>query len=204
MARDDQQGPPGPPGAWTPPARVVLVEPEIPNNTGSIGRTCVATGCALHLVHPLGFDIDEKACRRAGLDYWPRVDLTEHADRHAWERSVGLDGGGAAADAAGSGGGPGVWLFTARAGRSLFEAPIRPGDCLVFGRESVGLPADLLTRHPEKTVGIPLVPGERSMNLSNAVAVAVYEVVRRMVGSGTLLVDREGRLVAWSPGVRPI
>jgi tRNA (cytidine/uridine-2'-O-)-methyltransferase len=176
--------------ARPPVARVVLVEPEIPNNTGSVARTCVATGAALHLVHPLGFDIDEKACRRAGLDYWPRVDLTEHADLDAWERTI-------RADDAGPGGAPaGVWFFTARAPRTLFEAPLSPGDHLAFGRESVGLPRDLLARYPDRLVSIPLRPGERSLNLSNAVAVAVYEVVRKMIGSGGLLVDGAGRIRA--------
>lgn len=169
-----------------PPARVVLVEPEIPNNTGSVARTCVATGCALHLVHPLGFDIDEKACRRAGLDYWPRVDLTEHADVDAWERSLPDRGDPSA---------PGVWLFSARATRSIYDAPMLPGDFLVFGRESVGLPPGLQERHADRLVSIPLRPGERSLNLSNAVSVAVYELVRKMIGQGALCVDQTGRLM---------
>lgn len=167
-----------------PPAHIVLVEPEIPNNTGSVGRTCVATGCALHLVHPLGFDIDEKACRRAGLDYWPRVDLTEHEDLAAYRRAMPLGRS---------------WFFSARATRTLYEAPIQPGDHLVFGRESVGLPQDLLDAHPEHLVTIPLLAGERSLNLSNAVAVAVYEVVRKMIGSGSITVDSRGRLGVSSP-----
>ncbi len=163
----------------------MLVEPEIPNNTGSVARTCVATGCALHLVHPLGFDIDEKACRRAGLDYWPRVDLTEHADIVSWERSL-PDGSDPR--------GPGVWMFSARGTRSIYEAPLRPGDFMVFGRESVGLPSDLQARHADRLLTIPLRPGERSLNLSNAVAVVVFEMVRRMIGSGALRVDGTGRL----------
>lgn len=178
-----------------PPARIVLVEPEIPNNTGSVARTCVATGCALHLVHPLGFDIDEKACRRAGLDYWPRVDLTEHADLTTWERSL------PARDEAGV---PGVWMFSARATRSIYDAPLRPGDFLVFGRESVGLPPDLQARHADRLVTIPLRPGERSLNLSNAVSVAAYELVRKMIGSGGLRVDPSGRLASPDAGFFPI
>lgn len=158
----------------------MLVEPEIPNNTGSVGRTCVATGCTLHLVHPLGFDIDEKACRRAGLDYWPRLSLVEHANAGEWERTLNTA--------------PGFWLFTARASRTIYDAPMRPGDHLVFGRESVGLPPELLARHPDRCVTIPLRPGERSLNVSNAVAVAVFEMVRRMIGSGGATVDNSGRL----------
>lgn len=163
---------------------MVLVEPEIPNNTGSVGRTCVATGCALHLVHPLGFDIDEKACRRAGLDYWPRVNLTEHADLAAY---LGVMPPGRA------------WFFSARASRTLYEAPIQPGDHLVFGRESAGLPQELLDAYPDQQVAIPLMAGERSLNLSNAVAVAVYEIVRKMIGSGVILVDSAARLGVRSP-----
>lgn len=172
---------------WPAPATIVLVEPEIPNNTGSVARTCVALGCKLHLVHPLGFDIDEKACRRAGLDYWPRVNLTEHASLDAWERSLAESGPDPDA--------PGLWLFTARATRSIYDAPIRPGDRLVFGRESVGLPPGLLARHPDRLVSIPLRPGERSLNLSNAVSVAAYECVRKMLGSGSVKVDKTGCLV---------
>lgn len=166
----------------------MLIEPEIPNNTGSVARTCVGTGCGLHLVHPLGFDIDEKACRRAGLDYWPRVRLTEHADLAAYERT--LPGG------FGGGGSPGVWLFSARAARSVFEAPMRPGDHLVFGRESTGLPTRLIEGYADRLVSIPICPGERSLNLSNAVAIAVYEMVRKMIGSGVACVDNSGRLRA--------
>lgn len=169
---------------WPAPATIVLVEPEIPNNTGSVARTCVALGCPLHLVHPLGFDIDEKACRRAGLDYWPRVDLTEHADLEAWERTLTPD----------EAPGPGFWLFTARAARSIYDAPIRPGDRLVFGRESVGLPPALLARYPERQVSIPLRPGERSLNLSNAVCVAAYENVRKMFVCGAVSLDKTGCL----------
>src|SRR5690606_15000991 len=100
--------------------------------------------------------------------------------------------------------GPGVWLFTARAGRPFFDAPMVPGDYLVFGRESRGLPPDLVDRHRDRLVSIPLVPGERSLNLSNAVAIAVYELVRKMLGSGAVRTDDSGRLVAASTGVRPI
>ncbi|MEM9374479.1 MAG: tRNA (cytidine(34)-2'-O)-methyltransferase [Planctomycetota bacterium] len=161
-------------------ADLVLIEPEIPNNTGSIARTCVAFGLGLHLVHPLGFDIDEKACRRAGLDYWPRVRLTEHTDldayRHAMERA------------------PGFWLFTARASTSVYDIPIGPGDHLVFGRESVGLPRELLDAYPDRCVSIPLMSGERSLNVSNAAAIASSQVIQRALGCGNARVDAAGRL----------
>lgn len=161
-------------------AEIVLVEPEIPNNTGSIARTCVGFGLGLQLVHPLGFDIDEKACRRAGLDYWPRVSLTEHADLDAYRRAML--------------GAPGFWLFSARASRTLYETPIGLGDHLVFGRESVGLPTELLDAHPERCVTIPIVAGERSLNVSNAAAIVAAHVVRGAIESGVARVDESGRL----------
>lgn len=148
---------------------VVLHQPEIPQNTGSIGRTCVAVGSALHLIHPLGFSIDEKACRRAGLDYWPRLRLREH---EAW---------GAYVDAT-----PGVrrWFLTTRARRCLWDVAFEPGDHLVFGGESRGLPGEILAADPDATIGLPMRPGERSLNVSTAVCAALYEAVRQMVGRG--------------------
>ncbi len=170
------------PGSLSVPmAQIVLVEPEIPNNTGNIGRTCVTAGLGLHLVHPLGFDIDEKACRRAGLDYWPRLSLTEHADLDAYERDRGV--------------GVGVWVFTSKATRTLYDAPMQPGDHLVFGRESAGLPQEMLDRHPDRQVCIPMQPGERSLNLSTCVGIAAYEFVRQMIVQSRVTVDHGGRVV---------
>lgn len=166
-------------GQESPLLHVVLHEPEIPNNTGNIGRTCVATGCRLHLVHPLGFETSEKACRRAGLDYWPRLDVAEHADWAAYER-----------DAA-----PGrVWLFSTKSRRSYFDADFRRGDHLVFGKETAGLPAGLLERHAGRVLVMPMVPGERSLNVATAVCAAVYEGVRQMLARGEMECDRAGRL----------
>ncbi len=156
------------------PFHVVLVEPEIPPNTGNIARLCGATACVLHLVGPLGFRIDEHAVRRAGLDYWHLVDVRTHADLSAAEASIRTRDHGAE---------PRSWLFTTHATRSYLDAPFAPGDALVFGRESVGLPADLLAARPADTVAIPMLGAVRSLNLSNAVAVAVYEALRR---TGTL------------------
>lgn len=147
----------------TPPFRVVLVEPEIPPNTGAAARTCAATQSALHLVGPLGFDISERAVRRAGLDYWPLVDLHRHDD---------LDAFVAAQPEAR------LHLFASSAERSYLEADFRPGDALVFGKESVGLAPATLARFPERIWAIPTIGGVRSLNLSNAVAVAVYEALR--------------------------
>lgn len=164
-----------------PRLNIVLVEPEIPNNTGNIGRTCVTTGCKLHLVKPLGFDIDEKACRRAGLDYWPRLDLEEHDSLDAYTSKYSPGGR--------------TWFLTTKANRTIFEAPIAMGDHLVFGRESAGLPESIHSGNEDQRVCVPLVVGERSLNLSTCVAIAVYESIRKMIGSGEVLVNESGRLV---------
>jgi tRNA (cytidine/uridine-2'-O-)-methyltransferase len=147
------------------PLRVVLVEPEIPPNTGAVARTCAATASALHLVGPLGFRIDEQSVRRAGLDYWPLVDLHRHDDLRGFER--------AHPDAR-------MHLFSANAGRSYLEADFAPGDALVFGKESVGLPQALLEARPERVWAIPTLGAVRSLNLSNAVAIVLYEALRKL------------------------
>ncbi len=177
QAPDEQR-----PGSLCAPyAQIVLVEPEIPNNTGNIGRTCVTAGFGLQLVHPLGFDIDEKACRRAGLDYWPRLALSEHADLDCYERDRPRD--------------VGIWLFTTKASKTLYEADMKPGDHLVFGRESQGLPRELIERYPERQVCIPMQPNERSLNLSTSVGIAAYEFVRKMIVSSTVQVNKNGRVL---------
>jgi tRNA (cytidine/uridine-2'-O-)-methyltransferase len=164
---------------------VVLVEPEIPNNTGNIGRTCVTTGSRLHLVHPLAFDIDEKACRRAGLDYWPRLDLVEHNNVDAY-----LTRHPPSSDAP-----PKSWFLTSRATKSIFDVEIGLGDHIVFGRESRGLGKDVIERVPaSQRISVPMVPGERSLNLSTCVAVCVYTAIRNMYGSSRLQIDERGRL----------
>lgn len=151
---------------------MVLHEPEIPNNTGNIGRTCVALDSALHLIHPLGFDLSEKACRRAGLDYWPRLARHEHDSFDAYARHT--------PDAR-------RWLFTARAQRCLFDADFRPGDHLVFGRESTGLPAEITGASPaERLLALPMAPDERSLNLATAVCAALYEAIRQVARAGLI------------------
>ncbi|MBZ0173138.1 MAG: tRNA (cytidine(34)-2'-O)-methyltransferase [Phycisphaerales bacterium] len=168
--------------AWTgsePLLHVVLHEPEIPNNTGNIGRTCVALRSALHLIEPLGFDVSEKACRRAGLDYWPRLDVRQHDSWGAYTRVAGRSR---------------RWLLTTRAKRAVFGAPIRPGDHLVFGRESRGLPATLLEQHPDDVVGLPMVSGERSLNVSTAVSGVMYIAVQRFLEHGWARLDEHGVL----------
>lgn len=161
------------------PFHVVLHEPEIPNNTGNIGRTCVATACALHLIRPLGFDTGEKACRRAGLDYWPRLNVREH---DSWDAYL--------ADQRP----PRVWLFHTTGRASLFETDLRPGDHLVFGKETRGLPRPLLDAHAGRVVYLPMAPGERSLNLATAVCAAVYEGLRQLLARGDLRTRPDGRL----------
>lgn len=148
-----------------PTLHVVLYQPEIPPNTGNVGRLCVAVGARLHLVHPLGFSLQEKAVRRAGLDYWREVDLVEHAGPEAfwqWQAASGRA----------------VHLFSTRGLRPYTAAAYAPGDVLVFGRETTGLPPELVEAHG--AYRIPMVEGPiRSLNLGNAVSIVVYEALRQ-------------------------
>lgn len=154
------------------PFHVVLVEPEIPPNTGNIARLCGATGCPLHLVGPLGFRIDEHAVRRAGLDYWHLVEVHCHTTLADCERCVSAPSPEAPRRAR-------SWLLTGRARRSIYDTEFRLGDALVFGRESVGLPEDLLLERADWVVGIPTLGQVRSLNLANAVSIVLYEALRR-------------------------
>ena len=147
------------------PVNVVLFEPEIPPNTGNIIRLCATTGARLHLIRPLGFRLDAKAVRRAGLDYRELADLREHANLEACLESLGQ---------------PRWFAFTTRGGVRHDEVAFADGDALVFGPETRGLPADVLEICPAlRRVRIPMLAGARSLNLSNAVAVAVYEAWRQ-------------------------
>ena len=145
---------------------VVLVAPEIPQNTGSIGRLCVATGARLHLVDPLGFTVDDKHVRRAGLDYWPHVQLTRHASWDAFERDR----------PAGT-----LRLFTTHAERTYTDVRYEPTDFLVFGGESGGLPASIRSAYRPSMHAIPIdSPHVRSLNLATAVAIVLYEARRQL------------------------
>ncbi|MCO5164919.1 MAG: tRNA (cytidine(34)-2'-O)-methyltransferase [Planctomycetes bacterium] len=146
---------------------IALFRPLIPQNTGTIGRLALALGVRLHLVHPLGFRTDEKACRRAGLDYWREVDCLEHADHAALLAALPDP--------------ERVFMFSARAERLYTEVDYRPGDCLLFGDEERGLPQDLLDAAPARAVRIPVRdPRVRSLNLANAASIAVYEALRQL------------------------
>ena len=144
---------------------IVLVEPEIPQNCGNIARTCAATHSVLHLIRPLGFDISEKAVRRAGLDYWSEVDVRvyENLEDFFAKNTVRE-----------------MWCLSTKAPRCYTEASYSDGCFLFFGKESKGLPEEFLEEHRQETVRIPMLPGIRSLNLSNSVAVTVYEALRQL------------------------
>ena len=143
---------------------VVLYEPEIPANTGNIGRTCVATGTRLHLIEPLGFVLTEKALKRAGLDYWHQLDVTRYACYEEFlERNPGAK----------------VYMATTKGRRSYTEVSYEPDCYLMFGKESAGIPEEILREHPDEAVRIPMLPGTRSLNLGNSVAIMLYEALRQ-------------------------
>ncbi|WP_457605999.1 tRNA (cytidine(34)-2'-O)-methyltransferase [Nitratifractor sp.] len=151
---------------------IVLVHPKIPPNTGNIGRLCVNLDATLHLIEPLGFDLGEKALRRAGLDYWKELELNVWPSIDAFLEAHPI--------------GEGFHLATTKTKRPYWEAKYRPGDWLLFGSETEGLPAGLLEEHPERCVTIPMGPKGRSLNLSVAVGIIAYEGVRQCATSGTL------------------
>lgn len=148
---------------------VVLVEPEIPPNAGNVGRLCAATRVRLHLVGPLGFAVDDKALKRAGLDYWDHLDWRLWPDLAAFQAAHGA----AHPDR--------CHYFTTKTERRYTDARYQPGDFLVFGRESKGLPATLLAAHPGACVTLPMAhPAVRSLNLATAVGIGLYEALRQL------------------------
>jgi len=157
-----------------PPFHVVLVEPEIPQNTGNIARLCAATASPLHLVGRLGFRIDDQSVRRAGVDYWDLVTVSLHPDFSSFALRHE-----ATARAADGSAGPRVHLFSANGRKSYLDAPMAPGDALVFGRESTGLPLEVIDRYPEDVYGIPTLGPVRSLNLASAAAIVLFEALRR-------------------------
>ena len=144
---------------------VVLVEPEIPQNCGNIARTCAATGCMLHLIRPLGFDISEKAVRRAGLDYWSQVTVRDYENLADFFAKNDVQQ---------------LWCLSTKAPRCYTEAQFSDNCYLFFGKETKGLPEPFLEQHYNQCVRIPMLPDTRSLNLSNAVAITVYEALRQL------------------------
>ena len=146
---------------------VVLVEPEIPQNTGSVGRLCLATGATLHLVEPLGFEITHAKLKRAGLDYWEHLQVKRHWGIEDFLKSLPADA-------------PKVF-FTKKSGKTLFEHEFKPGTYLIFGKETQGLPDWLIERYPTDCVRLPMYDARvRSLNLANAASVGVYEAIRQL------------------------
>ena len=164
---------------------IVLHQPEIPANTGNIGRTCAATGTALHLIEPLGFRLDEKSIKRAGMDYWDKLDVTRYMNlEEFWEKNRGAK----------------IWYATTKAKRLYTEAAFSPGDYIMFGKESAGIPEELLVEHEETCIRIPMMEEIRSLNLSNSVAIVLYEALRQNAFTG---MQREGELhrLSWRQSI---
>ncbi len=146
---------------------VVLVEPEIPNNTGNIGRTCVATKSSLHLVEPLGFDISNKQLRRAGLDYWPHLTWKMYSSWQNCKKAISSPP-------------DRIFYFSTKGQRSIYDSSFRKGDWFVFGKETKGLGDQMLKENREQTVALPMLGAVRSLNLANAVAITLYEGLRQI------------------------
>lgn len=144
---------------------IVLFEPEIPQNTGNIARTCAVTGSRLHLIKPLGFDISDKAVKRAGLDYWHLVDLYVYEDLEDFFRKTGAKD---------------IWLATTKAPRSYTQAEFRDNCYLIFGKETAGLPEWFREQYRQRCIRIPIRAEARCLNLSNAAAVLAYEALRQL------------------------
>ena len=144
---------------------IVLVEPEIPQNCGNIARTCAATGCKLHLIRPLGFDISEKAVRRAGLDYWHLVEVFDYENLEDFFSKNDVKQ---------------MWCLSTKAPKSYIQAKFSDGCYLFFGKETKGLPEDFLEAHRESCIRLPMRQEARSLNLSNSVAITVYEALRQL------------------------
>jgi tRNA (cytidine/uridine-2'-O-)-methyltransferase len=148
--------------------QVALWEPEIPPNTGNIARLCVATGATLHLIGRLGFRLDNRELRRAGLDFWPEVRLVHHPTLAAFESALA---------------GASIFCFSAKATHCYTVAPSTRDCCLLFGKESTGLPAEVLARYADRTFTIPMPSGKvRSLNLATAVGIVLYEALRQIEG----------------------
>lgn len=143
---------------------IVLYEPEIPANTGNIGRTCVATGTRLHLIEPLGFLLTEKALRRAGMDYWPQLDVTRYLN---YEDFLAKNPGAK------------IYMASTKARKVYTEVAYEPDCYIMFGKESAGIPEEILKEHPDTAVRIPMVGETRSLNLGNSVAIVLYEALRQ-------------------------
>lgn len=155
---------------------IILHQPEIPANTGNIGRTCVATGTSLHLIEPLGFRLDEKSIKRAGMDYWEHLDVTRYMNYQEFlEKHPGVK----------------IWMATTKAKHSYTDVTFGPDDFIMFGKESAGIPEEILVENEDNCIRIPMLPEIRSLNLSNSVAIVLYEALRQ---NGFSMMQTEGEL----------
>ena len=155
---------------------IILHQPEIPANTGNIGRTCVATGTSLHLIEPLGFHLDEKSVKRAGMDYWEHLDVKRYVNYQEFVKQHPTAK---------------IWMATTKANRCYSEVSFGPDDFIMFGKESAGIPEEILVEHEEDCIRIPMLPAIRSLNLSNSVAIVLYEALRQ---NGFSTMQRAGEL----------
>ena len=155
---------------------IVLHQPEIPQNTGNIGRTCVATGTSLHLIEPIGFRLNEKELKRAGMDYWERLDVTRYMDFNDFKEKHPVAK---------------IWMATTKAKRSYTEVSFGMDDFIMFGKESAGIPEEILVENEENCIRIPMGNDIRSLNLSNSVAIVLYEALRQNDFEG---LEKEGEL----------
>ena len=155
---------------------IVLHQPEIPANTGNIGRTCVATGTSLHLIEPLGFRLDEKSIKRSGMDYWEHLDVTRYINYDEFKTKHPHAK---------------IWYATTKAKKSYTDVKFGEDDYIMFGKESAGIPEEILVENEETCIRIPMLPEIRSLNLSNSVAIVLYEALRQ---NGFASMERSGEL----------
>ena len=160
---------------------IILHQPEIPQNTGNIGRTCVATGTSLHLIEPLGFRLDEKAIKRAGMDYWQHLDVNRYMNFEEFkEKHPNAK----------------IWMATTKAKHVYTDVEFGPDDFIMFGKESAGIPEEILVDYEETCIRIPMLPAIRSLNLSNSVAVVLYEALRQ-TGFSDMQMEGELHRLQW-------
>lgn len=150
---------------------IVLLEPEIPQNAGNIARTCAVTNSVLHLIEPLGFSVEDKYLKRAGLDYWKYLDIRYYKNFSQFlEKNPNAN----------------IWMATTKAQHVYSEVTYQENDYIMFGKESAGIPEEILLQYPENTIRIPMLPAARSLNLSNSVAIILYEALRQQNFAGML------------------
>jgi len=160
---------------------IILHQPEIPQNTGNIGRTCVATGTSLHLIEPLGFRLDEKSLQRAGMDYWQHLDVHRYVN---FEEFLAKNPGAK------------IWMATTKAKHTYSEVEFGENDFIMFGKESAGIPEEILVDYEDTCIRIPMLPEIRSLNLSNSVAIVLYEALRQQ-GFASMQMEGELHRLQW-------